>query len=58
VRVTVGIGFSWYPQHGEDVDALLWAADSAMYRAKKEGGDRHPTGLPSGLGAGGVLEGE
>jgi diguanylate cyclase (GGDEF)-like protein/PAS domain S-box-containing protein len=45
VRVTVSIGISFYPEHGEDVDTLLRAADSAMYLAKKGGGNRHLTAL-------------
>lgn len=41
VNVTVSIGISFYPQNGGDSDALLRAADDAMYLAKKEGGNRH-----------------
>jgi|SRR5579884_647371 len=32
------IGIAVYPEHGDDVDALLLAADAAMYAAKRGGG--------------------
>ena len=32
------VGIAVYPDHGSDVDALLLAADHAMYAAKREGG--------------------
>jgi diguanylate cyclase (GGDEF)-like protein len=37
VPLTIGtsISLACFPSHGDDVDALLSAADSAMYRAKK-----------------------
>ncbi|WP_409344014.1 putative bifunctional diguanylate cyclase/phosphodiesterase [Paenibacillus sp. MBLB4367] len=35
--VTVSIGVSLFPEHGEDVDALMKHADIAMYRAKERG---------------------
>jgi diguanylate cyclase (GGDEF)-like protein len=38
--VTVSIGLAAYPEHGLAGDALLHAADSALYRAKREGRDR------------------
>ena len=39
-RITVGasIGIAVFPNHGRDRDALLAAADSAMYEAKHAGG--------------------
>jgi diguanylate cyclase (GGDEF)-like protein len=41
VFVSPSIGIALYPQHGEDRDGLMKHADSAMYRAKEEGGNRY-----------------
>jgi diguanylate cyclase (GGDEF)-like protein/PAS domain S-box-containing protein len=38
--VTLSIGVSTYPASGTDPNALLLAADSALYRAKHEGRDK------------------
>ncbi len=38
--VTVSMGVASFPLHGARPDALLGAADAAMYRAKQEGRDR------------------
>ncbi|HEU6439577.1 MAG TPA: GGDEF domain-containing protein, partial [Terriglobales bacterium] len=49
MTVTVSVGISFYPENGDNADMLLRAADSAMYLAKKGGGNRHvtsPPGLP------------
>ncbi|MBP3953183.1 EAL domain-containing protein [Bacillus suaedae] len=35
--MSVSIGVSYYPEHGQDVDTLLKNADSAMYRTKEDG---------------------
>jgi diguanylate cyclase (GGDEF)-like protein/PAS domain S-box-containing protein len=41
VRIGASIGISIYPQDGQDVEALLQHADTALYQAKKDGRDRH-----------------
>ncbi len=38
--VTVSIGVSSYPEHGVEIESLIRAADSAMYRAKRAGKNR------------------
>ncbi len=38
VRISVGIALS--PDHADDIDGLLKAADEAMYRAKRKGGNK------------------
>lgn len=40
VRTSCSIGMAFYPKDADDTDALFKAADSAMYRAKRAGGDR------------------
>ncbi len=37
LTLSASIGMALYPEHGEDVDALLHSADTAMYQAKKAG---------------------
>ena len=39
-RVTASIGYAIYPQHSDDLSALMQLADAAMYRAKQVGGGR------------------
>jgi diguanylate cyclase (GGDEF)-like protein len=39
-RIRVSVGLAEYPQHGETVEALLRAADGALYDAKEQGRDR------------------
>ncbi|HEY9722102.1 MAG TPA: sensor domain-containing diguanylate cyclase [Oscillatoriaceae cyanobacterium] len=40
LRVTVSIGVATYPQHAETEDALLEAADKALYESKRGGRNR------------------
>jgi diguanylate cyclase (GGDEF)-like protein len=39
-RITVSLGVAVFPDHAEEADGLLKAADMALYRAKAEGRDR------------------
>jgi len=39
-RITISAGVAFYPDHGEDVETLLRAADAALYQAKHAGRDR------------------
>jgi diguanylate cyclase (GGDEF)-like protein/PAS domain S-box-containing protein len=38
--ITLSLGVAIYPQHGDTIETVLQAADSALYRAKQEGRDR------------------
>ena len=40
IRLTVSIGVAAFPEHGDALEALVQAADQALYRAKQEGRDR------------------
>ena len=39
-RVTASFGVAAYPAHAQDAEALFWAADKALYRAKQQGRNR------------------
>ncbi|MCC7082435.1 MAG: EAL domain-containing protein [Burkholderiales bacterium] len=47
VVVTASAGIAVYPDDGDDVDALLQNADSAMYHAKDQGKDNYQFFSPS-----------
>jgi diguanylate cyclase (GGDEF)-like protein len=40
VQITTSIGLAFFPTHGDDVDALIKAADKALYLSKDGGRDR------------------
>ena len=39
-RVTASIGVAVFPDHGQELDDVVLAADQAMYQAKRDGRDR------------------
>jgi diguanylate cyclase (GGDEF)-like protein len=44
LRVSASVGVARFPEHGADADALLRAADAAMYVAKWSGAGRVQVG--------------
>lgn len=48
LAVTPSIGIALWPQHGAHLDALLAAADAAMYRAKQGGRNAYRLAAPPG----------
>jgi diguanylate cyclase (GGDEF)-like protein/PAS domain S-box-containing protein len=40
LNITMSMGISWYPKHGETKETLLRAADRALYSAKNAGRNR------------------
>ena len=38
--ITVSVGLAMRPEHGEEMEPLLKAADHALYSAKRAGRDR------------------
>lgn len=45
VRISLSMGFSFYPFDGDNIDDLICEADKAMYRAKKQGGNNFKSSL-------------
>ncbi|HEX6105424.1 MAG TPA: EAL domain-containing protein, partial [Gemmatimonadales bacterium] len=41
VFVTASVGIAVYPEDGKDIDSLLMHADTAMYKAKEQGGNSY-----------------
>lgn len=44
VRIGASVGVALFPQHGSEVTALIRAADTYMYQAKRDGGGVCPAG--------------
>jgi diguanylate cyclase (GGDEF)-like protein len=40
LSITVSMGVAAYPNHGENADDILQAADAALYQAKEAGRNR------------------
>ena len=49
--ISLSIGVASYPEHGSTGEAVLRAADAALYRAKAAGRDRVASATPLGAGA-------
>ncbi|MCP8615773.1 GGDEF domain-containing phosphodiesterase [Salirhabdus salicampi] len=46
INVTTSVGISYFPEHGEDINSLLQAADHAMYTAKEKGKNQYHVYMP------------
>lgn len=49
VQINASLGIARFPDHGDTADALIQAADAAMYRAKTAGGGTVRSALASGI---------
>jgi diguanylate cyclase (GGDEF)-like protein/putative nucleotidyltransferase with HDIG domain len=49
LEVTISVGVASYPEHGDTVNGLLHAADSAVYDAKLGGRNKVRVALPPGV---------
>jgi diguanylate cyclase (GGDEF)-like protein/putative nucleotidyltransferase with HDIG domain len=49
LQVTISVGVASYPEHGDTVNGLLHAADSAVYDAKLGGRNKVRVALPPGV---------
>lgn len=45
-RLTISAGIAAFPEHASDADELIRLADGALYRAKRDGRDRHAVFAP------------
>lgn len=41
VKISGSLGIALYPDHGKDMESLMHSADTAMYQAKRNGGDSY-----------------
>ena len=48
-QITLSIGVATFPDHGEDKDSLLRAADRALYKAKDAGRNQVMVAVPEKL---------
>jgi diguanylate cyclase (GGDEF)-like protein len=46
VGITVTVGVATFPDHADDMNSLVGAADEAMYRAKRTGGNAVGESVP------------
>lgn len=49
LHIAASIGIAFHPSHGDSREQLIRCADDAMYRAKRQGGDRSLTGALAGV---------
>jgi diguanylate cyclase (GGDEF)-like protein len=49
LHIAASIGIAFHPSHGDSREQLIRCADDAMYRAKRQGGDRSLTGTLAGV---------
>jgi diguanylate cyclase (GGDEF)-like protein len=45
--ISLSVGVACFPEHGQTGEAIIRAADAALYRAKLEGRDRVVTAFTS-----------